>query len=94
MDNSQGTVTVFYGIHDDPDGKYVIDLLQGLILFDHLFIDTEEMLHSAVHRGPDPAVLHVVLYFFHDAVDKFFPRFLAEGDLLFQIAVHIRLQIF
>ena len=76
MDHPQGPVAVFNGIHDDPHGEHVVNLIQGLILLDHLFIDAEKMFYPPVHSGRDLRVRHVVPYFFHDVIDKCFSGFL------------------
>ena len=47
MDDTKCRITVFYGIHDNTDRKQIINLIQGLILVDHLLIDAVQMLAAA-----------------------------------------------
>ena len=41
MDDTERCIAVFDGFHDDADRKEVIDLIQRLVLVDHLFVDAE-----------------------------------------------------
>ena len=94
VDNAQGAVAVFHRIHKDTHGKKVVDLIDGLVLIDHLFVYAEKMLDPSVHLGFDPGVVHVLLYLADDTVDEFFSFTFAESDLVHQIIVNLRFQIF
>ena len=52
------------------------------------------MLDPSVHLGFDPGVVHVLLYLADDTVDEFFSFTFAESDLVHQIIVNLRFQIF
>ena len=94
MDHSQSRIAVLYIVHQDPDCKKIIDLINGLALIDHFFIDAEEMLDPSVHLSLDPRILHMLLYLFHNPVDKILSFTFFQGNLVYQIVVHIRLQVF
>ena len=57
MDNTERCIAVFDGFHDNADRKEVIDLIQRLVLVDHLFVDAEEMLHSSIYLGYNGGLL-------------------------------------
>ena len=81
-------------IYDNPDSKQVINLVDGLMLVLHLFVNAEEMLHTAVNLGLDVGILHVLLYLFHNSVDKFFSCTLTESNFFYKVIIDIRFQIF
>ena len=93
MDNTKSCITVLHSIYNDTYGKQVINLINGFILIDHLLIDAEEMLHAAIHLCPDIGILHMLLYLFHDRINKFLTGAFAKSNLFYQIIVNIRLQI-
>ena len=94
VDNAQGAIAVFHRIHKDTHSKKVVDLIDGLVLIDHLFVYAEKMLDPSVYLGFDPGVVHVLFYLADDTVDEFFSFAFAEGDLVNQIIVNLRFQIF
>ena len=51
------------------------------------------MLHPAADGRLDARILHVLLHFVHDLLDKRLPGVLAQGHLLHQIVINLRLQI-
>ena len=94
MDHTECRITVLDRIHDNTHGKQIVDLIQRLILVDHLFIDTEEMFYPSVDLCLDIRLFHVFFYFIHNALDKRFPLSFSEIDLFHQIVIDFRLQIF
>ena len=94
MDDAQGCVAVLDRLHDNPDCEQVINLIQGLVLVHHFFVNTEKMLHPPVHMGLDPRVLHMLLDLGHDLLHKGLPIALLLRDLLLQIVIDLRLQVF
>ena len=94
MDHAQHRIAVLDGIHDDPYGKQVIDLIQRLILVYHLPVNTEKVLDPAVHGGFDPRLLDMRLHLVHNRLYISFPNALSGIDLIHQIIVSLRLQIF
>ena len=94
MDHTKRCITVLHVLHADPDCKQIIYLIQGLILVHHLFVNTEKVFDTAIDLGFDPRISHVRGYFIHNALHKGFSGPLAERDLLRQLIIHIRLQIF
>ena len=94
MHDTQNRITVLYIIHQRTDGKQVIDLIHGLVLVDHLFIDTEEMFCSAIDFAFDTGFVHFLLQFFYDILYEFVTFFFLTLDLCCQIEECIRIQIF
>ena len=93
MDHTQGRIAVLHIVHQDPHCKEVVDLIQGLLLVHHLFIDAEEMLDPAHHLGLDPSLLHMLGDLVYDTRDELLPGILLQGDLLRQVIIDLRLQI-
>ena len=94
MDNTQGSVTVLYRIYNDAHCKQIINLIQRLVLVDHLSVDAEEMLHASVNLGLNAGLLHVGGNLINNALDKLLPGILTKGNLFRQVIVDIWLQIF
>ena len=49
MYGAENSVTVLYGIYDDAYGSQIEDLVQLLVLVDHLFVDAVVVLFAAVY---------------------------------------------
>ena len=94
MDHTQRRVTVFHRVHDDPHCEQVINLINRLILVDHLPVNAEEMLDSSIHLCLYSRVLHVMLHLVDNRVHVFLPLTLLQIDLLHQIVIDLRLEIF
>ncbi len=94
MDHTESRITVLDGFHDNTHGKQIIDLVEGLVLIDHLLIYTEEMLGASLHLGINMGIFQMLCDLCDDAIDKLFPLTLSEGDLFNQIVVNLRLQVF
>ena len=82
MDHSQGRITILNCIHDDTHRKKIVNLIHGLILVYHLFINAEEMLHTAIDFCLNIGVLHMLGDFFYNLCHKLFPLSLSLVDLL------------
>ena len=93
MNDSQSRITFRDRIDDDADRKEVIDLVDGLILIDHLLIDREKVLDPASHLTVDLRVRHVLFDVLHDPVDEILPLGLSGIHLLDQSKVDRRFQI-
>ena len=94
MDHAQGCITVFHAVHHDTHRKQIIDLIQCLVLIYHLFIDAEEMLDSSINLCLNARRLNMLAHLVYDSLDERLPDALSEGDLLHQIIVNLRFQIF
>ena len=94
MHDPQNRIAVLHIIHQCADGKQVINLIQCLVLVDHFFIDTEEMLRSAVNLAFDAGFIHFLLQVFYDILHEFVPFFFFPFDLCCQIKECVRVQIF
>ena len=94
MDHTQRRVAVLYGIHDDAHRKQIVNLVDGLVLIFHLLINAEKMLHAPVDLCRNPRLADMVGNLLHDVRDIFFPLAFAHGDLIDQIIINVRFQIF
>ena len=73
VDHAKRSITVFHRINNDAHCKQIVHLIQCLVLVNHLFIYTEEMLHTSVDFRPDMGILHMLRYFRDDLLDELFP---------------------
>ena len=94
MYDPQRCVTVLHRIYNDPDCKQIVDLIQGLILINHLFIDTEEMFDPAVDLGMDPGVIDMLPDLSDNLIDERLTFASLQIDLFHQIIIDFRFQIF
>ena len=60
----------------------------------HLLVDTEKMLYTAIDFRIDPRIFNMFADFIHNALDIFFTDALAHRDLIHQIIIDVRFQIF
>ena len=92
MDHAQSRIAVLHRFYHDAHGKKIINLIQGLILLDHLFVDTEKVLYPSAYRSLDTGLIHMLLYLIHNGPDKGLSGILAQIHLLYQIVIHIRME--
>ena len=91
MDDTERRITVLHRIYNNTDCKQIVDLIYGLVLIDHLLINTEEMLDTSVHFTFDIGILHMCRYFLNDLIYKFFTFCFSCIDLIHQIKKDFRL---
>ena len=94
MDYAQSRITISYRIHNDPNGKQVIDLIQRLSLIYHLLIDTEKMLCPPVNAGFNSCIINMLAHFLHQLLNILLPYTLTNRHLFHQIIVGFRMKIF
>ena len=94
MNHTQCRITVLHRLHDDTHSEEIIDLIQRLMLVLHLLVDTEKMLYTAIDFRIDPRIFNMFADFIHNALDIFFTDALAHRDLIHQIIIDVRFQIF
>ena len=94
MYDPQGRITVFHCIYNDPHREQIIDLVQGLILIYHFFVNAEEVLDPAVDLGMDPGVVDMLPDLSHDLIDESLTFASFQIDLFHQIIIDFRFQIF
>ena len=92
MDDTESRITVLHAVNKNTNCKQIVDLIEGLVLVDHLLVNTEEMLYASDNRRLDRGFLHVVLNLIYNLLNKGFSRILAEINLLDEIKIHIRFQ--
>ena len=94
MNNTKRGITVFDGIDNDPNGKQIKDLIQRLILADHLLIDAEKVLRPAFDLRLDLRLFDLLPHFFYQLTDIFIPDIFPKGNLSHKIIIRFRFQIF
>ena len=94
VNNTQGCIAVFYGIHFDPDGKEIIDLIQRPVLVHHLLIDAEIMFDAPVDFTLNLRFLHMLPDFLDHMHDEIVLGVFTCFDILYQLVEYIRLRIF
>ena len=94
MDHAQRRITVLNRIYDNPDSKQVINLVDGLMLVLHLFVNAEEMLDTTVNLSFDSRLFDVLGNLVHDSLNILFALAFAHRDLVHQIIINVRFEIF
>ena len=94
VNHAKGRITVLHRVHNDADGKQIIDLVDGLVLVLHLLIDAEKVLDPPVDLSFDPCIFDMLAHLVHNALDIFFPDALSHRNLIHQIVISLGLQIF
>ena len=61
VDDAKDVVAVPHGVDDDPEGEQVEDLVQALVLVEHLPVNGVGMLHPAVDDVLDVQLLQPVI---------------------------------
>ena len=93
VDDPESGIAVPHRIHDDADGKEIIDLVKRLVLVDHLLVNGEVMLHPAGNIRLYSRTLYVRPHFLNNVIDKFFPLLLFLIDLVDQLLEYTRLPV-
>ena len=93
MNNTKGRITVLHCIHNNTHRKQIIDLIQCLVLIDHLLVNAKEMLNTAIHLCLDTALCHMLTDFFHNGIYKSLTLTALQIDLSGQIIIHFRFQV-
>ena len=94
MNDTQGRIAILYRIHNNTHGKQIINLIDGLILILHFFVDAEEMLYAPVNLCFDAGIFNMLTDLIHNALDIFFADILAHRNFIHQIIISFRFQIF
>ena len=94
MHNSKCRITIFDIIYKNTNGKQIINLIQGLILVHHLLIDTEKMLCSSRDIRLYASLINVSANLIHKSLNIFIPHALSKSNLLHQIIISLRIEIF
>ena len=87
VDDAQHGVAVGDGIHQHPDGDQVVNLVEGLVLQDHLAVDGVEMLGPAVDIVMDVLLVQLLGQLGDDHADVFLPLGALLPHLLHQVLV-------
>ena len=88
MDQSESCITVFDRIHHNTHGKQIINLIQRLILVDHLPVNTEKVFDTAVNLRFNASGFHMMADFIHNRTDKGFPLAFFEAILWADYSKH------
>ena len=94
VNDTKSCITVLNCVYQNTHCKKIVDLIDGLVLIDHLLINTEEMFHTSVYLRFNVGIVHVFLDFFYNGTYELFSFTLSQGNLLYQIVIDVRFQIF
>ncbi len=94
MDHTQRRITVPHRIHNNTHCEQIIDLIYGLILILHFLVNAEKVFDTPVDLCFDTRMFYVYCHFVYDCLDILLTIALADCDLVHQIIVGFRLQIF
>ena len=94
MDDTQGSITVFYRINDNSDREEIVDLVKSLVLVAHLLVDTKEVLDSSVNVSLNTCVRDALSDIVTDLFYVSLTLALPNSNFLCEILVYIRLKVF
>ena len=94
MNDSQRRITVPHSLYLDPDCKYIINLVQRLMLIHHFLINTEEMFYTAINLCRNICIINMFLNILNNTGNECFPLCNSFIDLSCQILINLRHQIF
>ena len=80
MDDAQDGIAVRDGVHDHPDRDEVIDLVEGLLLQDHLPVNGIEVLAAAVDIVMDMLLVQALGKLGDDQANAFLPLLALHAD--------------
>ena len=93
MDDTKRCITVLHRIHNNPHGKQVVNLIQGLLLIHHFFVNAEEVLCTPINLGTYPGRIDMLTDFLYNIVHYSLTRLFFQRNLFHQVIVDLRLQI-
>ena len=93
MDNTEDGIAVRNGVHDNPDGDQVVDLVKGFLLQDHLPVDGIEMLAAAVNVVADMLLVQPLGKLIDDQTDAFLPFLALHADQVNDAVVSFRINV-
>ena len=93
MDDAKHCVTVRDRFHEHTHSKKIVNLVQILVLGDHLLVDAKIMLDAAVNRALDTVLLKRGLDLVHDLRDILLALLFAAVHVLNELVVLFRFQI-
>ena len=96
MDNTQGGIAILFlvGIENNPEGREVIDLVEGDVLLLHLLVDAVEVFCSPLHGTRQIEFLHFLV---NNALHFFgitFPLVLSLDHPFHQFRIFFRMEVF
>ena len=94
MDDSQRRITVLDGIHNDPHREQIVNLVQRLMLVDHLLVNAEKMFDPSADFSFDAGGFDLLFHIVHDAVNECLAFLTFHVDILYKIIISFRLKIF
>ena len=93
VNHAQNRITVPHRLHDNTNGKEVINLVNGLILIHHLFVNGKEMLNSTLNVRFNAAFFDVFPHFLHNRVNPILSCLPLKMHFVRKIIIDFRLQI-
>ena len=93
MDHTEGAIAVPDGVHDDPHGKQVIDLVDCLALVHHLFVDGKQVLRAPIDLRVNSGLADMHFDIAHDLIDEGLSLALLQRYLFHEVIVDLRLEV-
>ena len=94
VDDTKSCITVLDCIYQNTDSEQIINLIDCLVLINHLLINTEKVLDSSVNLRLDGRFIHMLFDLLDNIIDKFLSFTLTKCYFINQIIIYIRLEIF
>ena len=93
MDDSECRITITHRVNLDTNCVDIVNLIQCLVLCNHLLVNGKQMLDTSVHFCLNARFFHILLDLFYHLYDKIFTRIQTRCDLFLQVLIHIRIEI-
>ena len=93
MDDTKCSIAVPHRVNLDTDRMDIVNLIERLVLRDHLLVNGKQMLDTSVYLCLNPCFLHILLDLLHHLYDKILTRIQTGRDFFLQILIDIRIQI-
>ena len=73
VDDAQHRVAVLHRVHQHPHGDQIVDLVEGLALSVHFFVDGVKMLGPPIHLVMNVLLVQLLRQLGNDPADAFLP---------------------
>ena len=93
VDVAQDVVAVGDGVHDDPEGVQIIQLVDGLVLGLHLAIDGVDVLDAPVDGAVDPRLRQALGDGVLDGLHEFLGLVVVGFDVAHQLVVALGIEV-
>ena len=91
MQDTESRIAVLDALHDDTHREEIVNLLDGLVLVDHLSVNAEEVLGAPVDLGLDACLLHLLSDLVGNLLNKRLAVRTGRADILRELLVNVGL---